>query len=72
MFRLIQDQDCHWYLIPSDKVEEFCWWVDAITYCEEFEYIKPELTDLLSRLPDFNSMRINGPHQILIKDYELA
>ena len=64
MFRLIQDQDCHWYLIPSDKVEEFYWWIDAITYGED--------TDLLSTLPDFDSMRINGPHQILIKDYELA
>lgn len=57
MFRLIQDQDCHWYLIPSDKVEEFNLWTDGID---------------IYNLPDFDSMRINGPHQILIKDYELA
>ena len=29
-FMLTQDDDCHWYVIPSDKSEEFWAWVKAM------------------------------------------
>lgn len=27
-YRLVQDNDCHWYLIPADKGEEWDEWCD--------------------------------------------
>ena len=62
MFRLIQDQDCHWYLVPSNQINEFYEWDDWMTTCEP--HLKKDW-------PDFDSMRINGPHSVLIKEYEI-
>lgn len=28
MFCLVQDDDCHWYIIPVDKAAEFYNWCD--------------------------------------------
>lgn len=54
--RLIQDNDCHWYIIPYDVIDEFWTWVGwQENYCE------PSYEGL-----DFNQFRINGPHTLKI------
>jgi hypothetical protein len=38
MYRLIQDNDCHWYIIPADKENEFYEWDQyCIEYWNNFE-----------------------------------
>lgn len=32
-FRLIRDNDCHWYVIPIRSVEEFLEWCKAMEEC---------------------------------------
>lgn len=62
-YRLIQDDDAHWYLIPQDLRGEFeSWLSDHRTYSyQEFE--------ILQRRPEyinFDECRINGPHTLKI------
>lgn len=36
-YRFIQDEDCHWYLIPADKVDDFNRWVECGPYWDGYE-----------------------------------
>ncbi len=36
-YSLLQDEDCHWYVVPVDKITEFVTWVQT-----EGEGEKPE------------------------------
>lgn len=67
MHRLIQDQDCHWYLILDEEIQDFYKWCDS----HDPANFNPELLHDVE-LPNFNSKRINGPHNVLIKEYEIA
>lgn len=33
-YTLVQDNDCHWYLIPADKQEEFYAWLETESWEE--------------------------------------
>lgn len=50
-YRLIQDDDCHWYLIPYDLQPQFERWVSEL---QQDDYV------------DFADHRINGPHTLKI------
>ena len=56
--RLLQDESCHWYLIPYQEVEQFYAWVES---CE----------DMMSTYdgPDYDEFRIDGPHKLLIHEW---
>lgn len=56
-YRLIQDNDCHWYVIPAHRVEAFYVWVR----CQEMGL--PMTTDL-------EPVRVNGPHTVTFDDWE--
>lgn len=58
-WRLIQDSDSHWYLIPYDSQDEFGEWELAME-----NYIEWNGTD-------FDSMRVDGPNRVLIIEWEL-
>lgn len=32
MYVLIQDDDCHWYVIPSDKVDDWDVWLESLDW----------------------------------------
>lgn len=53
---MIKDDDCHWYLIPLRFKKDFENWS-----CNSNEYIPME---------DYDKFRIDGPHRILIYDWE--
>ena len=61
-YRLVQDQDAHWYLIPKHAYTLFLDWVEWMELQSEREcaYIGP----------DFDGMRIDAPQDIDILDYE--
>lgn len=56
-FLLVQDNDCHWYIIPEDKKNEFDSWVEIICSgdMDDEGYIQPEW-----------AKPVDGPHSILI------
>jgi hypothetical protein len=56
-FRLIQDDDSHWYVIPSDQLEAFQRWVTAAPYWEGYSG------------RDFDADRINGPPHFTFADW---
>lgn len=45
-YRLVRDGDCHWYVIPADKMEEW----DAWCY-DENSWDPPEWADALGGSP---------------------
>lgn len=56
-FRLCQDDDCHWYLIPDGEVVAFECWVAAGPYWDDYHG------------PVFDDNRIDCPHRVLIMEY---
>ncbi len=54
---LVQDQDCHWYLIPSEKRDD---WNE---FCESDDYGYIDT-------PDY-AKEIDGPHRLLIHEYTI-
>lgn len=57
---LDQDQDCHWYLVPSDKLELF----QKLTE-DPKGWADPEW-------PQFDEMRIDSTYEVKIISYELG
>lgn len=55
---LIQDNDGHWYLIEKSEEPTFWKWIEAIESDEETEL-------------DFSENGVDGPHSVLIKEYEI-
>ncbi len=51
-YRMIQDEDCHWYVIRTDQVAEFNLWQDAMARCEKWDGF------------DFSESQVNGPHMV--------
>lgn len=60
MFRLIQDDDCHWYVIRVDQAAEFHEWEQAMIDCDEWHG------------HDFNENRIDGPRDVVFPSWEEA
>lgn len=56
-YRLIQDDDCHWYVIRLSEVDAFRKWLDAGPYWEGYEG------------PRFDDQRVNGPASISFPGY---
>lgn len=54
-YRLIQDDDCHWYIIPAGDEDRFHAWCVAMSEC----------------LPtgDWEPERVNGPHEVLFDSW---
>lgn len=59
MFRLIKDEDSHWYVIGVSEVDAFRKW-EAAPYLE------------VCKGKDFNECRVNGPHEIEFKEWSWA
>lgn len=53
---LVQDEDCHWYIIAQFEREDFDRWVEDTRNDKESDF-------------DFNGNRIDGPDRILIFDW---
>lgn len=53
---LKQDDDCHWYLIPVLRLQNFEEWLAAGPYYEDYEG------------EEFDSCRIDGPHRLTFTD----
>lgn len=57
-YRMIQDEECHWYVIRVGQVEEFNQWQDAMADCEKWDGF------------DFNDVRVNGPHTVTFREWK--
>lgn len=57
-WRLIQDDDAHWYMIPYEDVDAFHEWV-MCPWDKEWTG------------KTFDDMRVDGPQAVLIKEWEL-
>lgn len=55
--KLVQDESCHWYIIPAAKDKEW----------EDFRNI-PEDDERSWDVPEF-AKRIDGPHRLLFKEW---
>jgi hypothetical protein len=53
-YRMVQDDDCHWYLIPANRSFEFDTWRESDDYQAGIE-------------PDW-AHRIDGPHRLTFTD----
>lgn len=58
--RLIQDNDCHWYVIPANMATAFCRWVAAAPHWEGYEG------------PVFDNSRVDGPQGVVFCDYAVS
>ena len=58
-YRLIQDDSCHWYVIMVTQVDEFRRWNKMMVNWEEWNG------------HDFEQNRINGPHKLTFREWEL-
>lgn len=59
-YRLVSDNSEHHYIIPSDKEEEFDWWVE-ITESDEDDYDDP--------VEEFDKYRLSGsPRRVTFTD----
>lgn len=56
-FRLIQDDDGHWYVIRLSEVESFYQWIAAAPYWEGYEG------------PRFDDRMVSGPHCVAFPEY---
>ena len=56
-YKLVQDDSCHWYLIPAENKKEW----------EEFCALDPD-DEASWDVPKWAS-QIDGPHSILIHEY---
>ena len=59
MFRLIQDDDCHWYVIPVGFEDKFYQWCGCMVACEPWD-------------EEWEPERINGPHNCIFEKWERA
>jgi hypothetical protein len=50
---LCQDDDCHWYLIPADKKEEWNEWLDVVQEGDS--------------LPKY-AQAVDGPHRLTFEN----
>lgn len=60
-YMLQQDNDGHWYVIPSNKEEEFCEWLDGNPDDEEY-WTEPDFAVALGgsyTMVKFKSYRID-------------
>lgn len=60
--RLTTDDSGHWYLVPLELEGVFDEWVEWMGS----DYSKPNPAGILL---DFESMRIDGPHTLIIHNY---
>jgi hypothetical protein len=67
MYRLISDDDGHWYVIPKDKEQE------AICYFEKiYEYYEDMLEDEEEpEMPDWLDEISGSPTMVIFKSYEI-
>lgn len=63
--RLIQDNDGHWYVIPSMVAHAFETWVTAME-TGNFNGADDEPMDF----PPFDDMRVDGPHGVTFNSYK--
>jgi hypothetical protein len=56
--RLIQDDDCHWYVIPVEEVDAFNAWLAAGPYWENYQG------------PRFDARQVNGPHSVSFLEWD--
>jgi len=57
-YRLVSDDDNHYYMVPIPLEEEFYQWVQI-----------PEVMAYKYEGPDWNDYRVNGPHTIVIQEW---
>lgn len=62
-YALVQDDSCHWYLVPWEKKDEFWEYIDAV---ENFDYSSG---DIYPQEPEW-AKRIDGPHSLVITGFE--
>lgn len=55
--RLLQDGDGHWYLIPVGKEDDFEYWISNEEQTRDWHGY------------DFDELRINGPHTLVLLDW---
>lgn len=67
-YKLIQDDDCHWYVIPAELEEKFQEWVDLSVFGTKQISLWERLADLEEKY-DFNQYRVDGPHRIVFKNW---
>lgn len=61
-YKFVQDDDCHWYMIPPEREKEFDEWViNTLTreVCTKEELEKLGINPFIS----FEGFRIDGPHR---------
>jgi hypothetical protein len=58
--RLIQDDDGHWYVIPTSAITAFYRWVAAGPYWEGYDG------------PVFDNSRVDGPQSVAFTDYAVS
>lgn len=54
-YRMIQDDDCHWYVIDVRDEARFHRWCEAMESCEPTGDWEPE--------------RVNGPHEVIFDSW---
>lgn len=47
---LIQDDDCHWYVIPEDKQEDFNYWLE-LPEDDKNCWVKPDYAERVGGSP---------------------
>jgi len=61
-YRLVQDNDCHWYVIPANNYPDFICWVDA----------QENDIDEFDEGIDYNKYRINcSPSLLTFENWRL-
>lgn len=55
--RLVQDDDCHWYVIRLSEVDAFEKWLTAAPYWEGYEG------------PRFDDRMVDGPQSVSFKEF---
>lgn len=56
LHRLIQDNDCHWYVIEADKENLFYKWEEAMEKCKPWK-------------KKWEPTPVNGPHSVLFENW---
>lgn len=62
-YTLIQDDSCHWYIVPHGKQDEFLEYVDAVA---NFDYDSEEP---YPQEPEW-AKAIDGPHSLVLIEWE--
>lgn len=57
MYRLIDDDDGHWYVILVSEEKAFQKWLDAGPYWTKYKG------------KDFNECRVDGPHRVVFDSW---